>query len=289
MGENDCLNTERLAFLMRTSRLPRLAALALTGAGLSIGGVILQQIVRNKFVEPATTGGLDAAKLGLLVALTLVPGLGLAGSAGFAFLFAFAAGLVYVAIIARMRLPSTLLVPVIGLMYGGVLSGIAEFFAYRTNTMQTMQGWMLGDFSKIVEGNYEILYITVPAVSAAYLFARRFTVVGLGPGIAESLGLNYAATVAFGLALVAVTASVTVIAVGAVPFVGLIIPNLIALRHGDNLVRTLPLVALAGANFLIACDIFGRLVIYPFEVPIALTTGAVGGVTFLALIARRNR
>lgn len=58
---------------LTASRLPRLAALVLTGVGLSVCGVILQHIVRNKFVEPATSGGLDAAKLGILVALTVAP------------------------------------------------------------------------------------------------------------------------------------------------------------------------------------------------------------------------
>ena len=79
------------------------------------------------------------------------------------------------------------------------------------------------------------------------------------------------------------------ISVGAIPFVGLVIPNLVALRYGDNLGRTLPIVALSGASLLLACDILGRVLIYPFEVPIGLTAGSVGGVLFLALIIWRQR
>ena len=107
--------------------------------------------------------------------------------------------------------------------------------------------------------------------------------------MATSLGLNYAATVALGLMLVAVTVAATVITVGAIPFVGLAIPNLVALRYGDNLGRTLPIVALCGASLLLACDIAGRLLIYPFEVPIGLTAGGVGGLLFLMLIIRGRR
>ncbi|MGE8347688.1 ABC transporter permease [Pseudomonas helleri] len=271
------------------SRLPRLAALVLTGVGLAVCGVILQHIVRNKFVEPGTTGGLDAAKLGILVSLALAPAAGAPARMLFALVFCFAAGLIFVLVIRRIQFKSTVLVPVIGLMYGGVLSAFAEFYAYRNNIMQSMQGWLLGDFSRVVQGSYEIIYLILPIVALTYLYAHRFTVVGMGEGMATSLGLNYPATVVLGLLLVAVTVSATVITVGAIPFVGLVIPNLVALRYGDNLARTLPIVALGGACLLFVCDILGRLIIYPFEVPIGLTAGSVGGVLFLALIIWRHR
>ena len=271
------------------SRLPRLAALVLTGVGLAVCGVILQHIVRNKFVEPGTTGGLDAAKLGILVSLALAPAAGAPARMLFALVFCFAAGLIFVWVIRRIQFKSTVLVPVIGLMYGGVLSAFAEFYAYRNNIMQSMQGWLLGDFSRVVQGSYEIIYLILPIVALTYLYAHRFTVVGMGEGMATSLGLNYSATVVLGLLLVAVTVSATVITVGAIPFVGLVIPNLVALRYGDNLARTLPIVALGGACLLLVCDILGRLIIYPFEVPIGLTAGSVGGVLFLVLIIWRHR
>ncbi|HCN62187.1 MAG TPA: iron ABC transporter permease [Pseudomonas sp.] len=271
------------------SRLPRLAALVLTGVGLAVCGVILQHIVRNKFVEPGTTGGLDAAKLGILVSLALAPAAGAPARMLFALVFCFAAGLIFVLVIRRIQFKSTVLVPVIGLMYGGVLSAFAEFYAYRNNIMQSMQGWLLGDFSRVVQGSYEIIYLILPIVALTYLYAHRFTVVGMGEGMATSLGLNYPATVVLGLLLVAVTVSATVITVGAIPFVGLVIPNLVALRYGDNLARTLPIVALGGACLLLVCDILGRLIIYPFEVPIGLTAGSVGGVLFLVLIIWRHR
>ncbi|WP_025129118.1 ABC transporter permease [Pseudomonas sp. PH1b] len=274
---------------LTASRLPRLAALVLTGIGLAVCGVILQHIVRNKFVEPGTTGGLDAAKLGILASLVLAPTAGTLGRMLFALLFCFVAGLLFVLIIRRIRFKSAVLVPVIGLMYGGVLSAIAEFYAYRNNIMQSMQGWLLGDFSRVVQGNYEIIYLILPIVGLTYLYAHRFTVLGMGEDLASSLGLNYGATVALGLLLVAVTVAATVITVGSIPFVGLVIPNLVALRYGDNLGRTLPIVALSGASLLLVCDILGRLLIYPFEVPIGLTAGSVGGVLFLALIFWRQR
>ena len=288
--EIDLLSLDSDAWLTLTaSRLPRLAALVLTGVGLAVCGVILQHLLRNKFVEPGTTGGLDAAKLGILVSLGVAPAASASVRMLFAMLCCFAASLVFLAIIRRLRFQNTLLVPVIGLMYGGVLSAIAEFYAYRHNILQSMQGWLLGDFSKVVQGNYEIIYLILPIVALAYLYAQRFTVMGMGEGMATSLGLNYAATAALGLLLVAVTVAATVITIGSIPFVGLVIPNLVALYYGENLSRTLPIVALGGAALLLACDILGRLLIFPFEVPIGLTAGIVGGGLFLALLVWRQR
>ncbi|EFI60908.1 MULTISPECIES: ABC transporter permease [Comamonas] len=287
---SDLLSFSGDAWLTLTaSRLPRLAALVLTGAGLSVCGVILQHIVRNKFVEPGTTGGLDAAKLGILVALTVMPAAGTLSRMLFALVFCLMASLLFIAVIRRIQFRNLVLVPVVGLMYGSVLTSIAEFYAYSHNILQSMQGWLLGDFSRVVQGHYEILYLIFPVVMLAYLYAHRFTVLGMGEDIATSLGLGYAATAIIGLVLVALTISATVIAVGAIPFVGLVVPQLVAMRCGENLRRTLPLVALGGASLLLACDIAGRLMMYPFEVPIGLTAGAVGGVMFLALIVRGLR
>jgi len=252
-------------------------------------GVILQHLVRNRFVEPGTTGTLDAAKLGILVSLVALPASGMLTRMLFALGFCLAASGLFVAAIARLRFKNTVLVPVIGLMYGSVLSAVAEFYAWHRNILQSMQGWLLGDFSRVVQGHYEGIYVLLPVVALAFFYAQRFTVLGMGREMATSLGLGYAATVALGLILVAVTVAATVITVGAIPFVGLVVPNLVALRYGEHLAHTLPIVALGGASLLLACDVAGRLLIYPFEVPAGLSAGVVGGVLFLVLLGRMLR
>lgn len=284
---NGLLSMSSEAWLTLTaSRIPRLIAIILTGIGLSVCGVILQHIVRNRFVEPGTTGGLDAAKLGILVSLTLIPAASTLSKMLFAMLFCLIASLLYIVIIRQIRFKNTVLVPVIGLMYGGILTALAEFYAYQNNIMQSMQTWLMGDFSRVIQGHYEIIYFILPIILLTYIFAHRFTVLGMGQDMASSLGLNYATMTAIGLLLVAVTVSATVITVGAIPFVGLVIPNLVALKYGENLAKTLPIVALAGASLLLLCDIVGRSILYPFEVPIGLTAGGAGGVIFLLLILR---
>ncbi|WP_323778690.1 ABC transporter permease [Leisingera sp.] len=281
--------TSEQLLILTASRLPRLAALVLTGVGLAVSGVLLQLILRNRFAEPATTGGMEAAKLGILCAITVLPASGPLLRMGFAIAFCLAASLFFVALLQRLRFQDTILVPVIGLMFGGILGAIAEFFALSQNNLQSMQSWMLGDFSRVVQGNYELIYLILPVVLLTYVFAQRFTLAAMGRDLAESLGLRYRRMVLLALLLVSATVSASVITVGTVPFVGLVVPNLVAIWHGDNLRQTLPAVALTGAVLLLACDIFGRVVIYPYEVPIGLTVGAIGGLIFLLLILRVRR
>ena len=271
------------------SRLPRLVALILTGAGLAMCGVILQHIVRNRFVEPGTTGGLDAAKLGILVSIVMLPNSDKLERMIFAVVFCFAAGLIYIAIVRKIKFSNSALVPVIGLMFGSVLSAIAEFYAYQNNVLQSMSGWLMGDFSKVVQEHYEIIYLILPTTLLTYFYANKFTVMGMGEDAASNLGINFATTAALGLMLVSVTVAVTVVTVGAIHFVGLVIPNLVALKYGDHLKNTLPIVALGGASLLIFCDVISRLVVFPFEVPIGLTASAIGGTLFLVLLLKGAR
>ena len=273
-------------FTVLTSRIPRLFSLILAGAGLAVCGVILQQVVQNKFAEPATTGGLDAAKLGVLIAVIQWPEFGIQGKALSALLFCLLTSTFFVLFLRQVRIKSTILVPVLGLMYGSVLSAVANFYAYQNNLMQNMQAWLLGDFSKVIQGNYEVLYFILPIVIIAYVFAQRFSIIGMGESVATSLGLNYFAMMSIALFIVSLCVATIMVTVGSLPFVGLVIPNLVAIRYGDNIQKTLPLSALYGALFLIICDIIGRLIIYPFEIPIGLTSGCIGGLLFLLILKK---
>lgn len=274
--------------LISISRIPRTAALILAGVGMSISGVIMQQMTQNKFVAPTTAGTLEAAKMGLLIFLIFIPTAGSALKMLFAFLFTFVASLVFLTIVRKIRYRNVVFVPLVGLMFGGIIGSISTFFAVRMNIVQDTNAWMMGDFSGILQGRYELIYLSLPAIVITYLYANKFTVVGMGEDFSKNLGLNYTAIMNIGLFCVSLTVSAVVITAGAIPFLGLIVPNVVSLLFGDNLKKTLPLVALSGAIFLLLCDIVGRLVIYPYEVPIGVTVSIIGAVIFLILILRRR-
>lgn len=274
--------------LFSISRIPRTVALVLAGVGLSVSGLIMQQMTQNKFVSPTTAGTLEATKMGLLAALILIPSVGFMGKMVFAFLFTFLASLLFLKIVQKIRFRNVVFVPLVGLMFGGILNSISTFFAVRMNIVQDTNAWMMGDFSSVLQGRYELIYLSLPAVIITYLYANKFTIVGMGEDFSKNLGLNYRTVMQIGLFCVSLTVSTVVITAGAIPFLGLVIPNIVSMMYGDNVRKTLPLIALFGAVFLLVCDIVGRIVIYPFEIPIGMMVGIVGGVVFLILLLRKK-
>lgn len=272
--------------LFLISRIPRLVAILLAGAGMSIAGLIMQSLSRNKFVSPTTAGTLDAAKLGVLISMMFFSNVTYFQKISFAFIFALAGTFLFMQILGRIKFKDAIFIPLIGLMFGNILSSITTFFAYKADIIQNISAWLQGDFSLLMKGRYELLYISVPVLIIAYVYANRFTVAGMGEDFAKNLGLSYKFVVNLGLVLVALVSTTVVLTVGIIPFLGLIIPNIISLFKGDNLAKTLPHTALLGMSFLLFCDILGRILIFPYEIPISMTVGVIGSAIFLIMLFR---
>lgn len=278
--------TESQQQVMWASRVPRLMSIIIAGASLSIAGLIMQQLSRNKFVSPTTAGTMDSAGLGILVALLVFPAAGLVHKTLVAFIFALAGTFLFMKILDRVRFKDAIFIPLVGLMFGGIVGSITTFFAYKHDLIQTIGTWMHGDFSVVLRGRYELLYVSVPLVILAIIFADRFTLAGMGEDFARNLGLNYKHIVNFGLTIVALISAVVVLTVGMLPFLGLIIPNIISIFRGDNLRKSIIHTALLGAVFVLVCDIAGRLIIYPYEISIGMMVGVIGSGVFLILLLR---
>lgn len=272
--------------LLLASRIPRLLSVLLVGAGLAVAGLILQSLMRNRFASPGTAATVDGARFGFVISVLAIPHAPVLVRTVAATAAALGATGLFVFLIGRVRYHTVVIVPLLGLILGSVLDAGAEALAYRFDLVQTVSSWLVGDFSMIVQGRYEILLVSVPLVVLAYRFSRRITVAGLGAEVAGGLGLDYRATMVVAVLLVSTITAVAVVIGGDIPFVGLIVPNLVSLARGDNVHRTLPETALLGAAFLLATDVLSRVVIHPYEVPIGLTVGVVGSGAFLILLLK---
>lgn len=270
------------------SRVPRLVSILLAGLGMSICGLIMQQVSRNKFVSPTTGATIDSAQLGLVFAMLIIPSTGLAGKMIASFAFALAGTFIFMKILKSLKFKNAVFVPLIGIMFGNIIGSATTFIAYKYNLMQDITAWMQGNFSMIIKGNYEMLYITIPCIIMAYIYANKFTIAGMGEDFATNLGLNYNKVVNLGLMIVAIVTVCVVITAGSIPFIGLIVPNIVSMYKGDNLKDSIWNTGLFGAIFVLVCDIFSRTVIYPYEIPIGLTVGAIGSIIFLFMILRRG-
>jgi len=278
----------RANLVLLVSRVPRTIAIILVGMSMGVAGMLMQMLSRNKFVSPSTAGTLEAASLGILVVTMFAPNSSVFFKILISSLFALAGTALLLAILRRVPLRSPLVVPLLGIMLGGVIAAFTTFLAYRYNFLQSLAAWTNGDFSRVLRGRYELLWLSGGLTLLAYIAADRFTVAGMGEAFTKNLGVNYGRIVALGLTIVSLITAVNVVTVGAIPFIGLVVPNVVSMLIGDNVRRAIPWLAVFGAGFVLACDILGRTLRYPFEIPIGTVIGFVGGALFLAMLLRRS-
>ncbi|RKL66401.1 iron ABC transporter permease [Salipaludibacillus neizhouensis] len=281
--------TDQQSHIFWTSRIPRLVSIIIAGTGMSIAGLIMQQLTRNKFVSPTTAGTMDSARLGILVSMMVFASAGPITRLLVAMAFAIAGTFLFMKILDKVKFKDPIFIPLVGLMFGNIIGSITTFFAYKYDLIQNMSAWLQGNFATTMSGNYETLYIAVPLVFLSYMFANRFTLAGMGEDFSKNLGLNYRQVVNLGLIIVAIITSTVVITVGMIPFLGLVVPNIVTIFRGDNIRKNLPHTAALGAVFVLICDMLGRIIIFPYEIPIGLTVGVIGSGLFLFLLLRRKK
>jgi iron complex transport system permease protein len=269
------------------SRLPRLLAILCTGIGMSTAGLIMQQLCMNKFVSPTTGATISSAQFGILLALLFLPNSTLWGRAVFSFAFAILGTWVFVWFIQRIPFKDVVMVPLVGIMFGNVIGGITNYLAYKYEMTQALSTWLVGHFSMVLRGRYEIVWLTVPLVALAFLFANHFNIVGMGKDFSQNLGVPYNFVLFLGLTIAAMVTASIIVVVGSVSYIGLIVPNLVAMFKGDKIRGTLADTALFGAIFVLVCDMVGRVVVFPYELPIELIIGILGSLLFVALLLYR--
>lgn len=273
--------------VLMESRLPRTLAILLTGAALSVAGMVLQALVRNRFVGPDTVGTAESAALGLLIITLLAPGAPIWVKMAVASLSAMAGTALFIALIRRLPPREVMLVPIAGIVLSGVIGAVMTYIAWQADMIQYVTSWlMVGEFSGVVAGRYEILWIAGAAAALAWFAADRFAILALGDNVATGLGLGTRGVMRLGLFTVALVSAMVVTTVGMIPFIGLVVPNIVSRLMGDNLRESLPVVAATGATLLLACDLIGRLIRYPFEIPVGTVMGFVGAGIFLWLLYR---
>lgn len=279
-------STEQIELFL-ISRLPRLLAILCTGMGMSVAGLIMQQLCMNKFVSPTTGATLSSARFGILLALLFMPNSTIMGRALFSFVFAVLGTWIFVWFIQRIQFKDTVMVPLVGIMFGNIISGVTSFLAYRYEMTQALSSWEVGHFSMVLRGRYEIVYLVLPLLVISFIYANHFNIVGMGKEFSRNLGVHYNLVLFGGLTIAAVITASIVSIVGSISYIGLIVPNIVAMFKGDKIRGTLTDTALFGALFVLICDVIARMAIHPYELPIELIIGIVGSVLFIAMLLRR--
>lgn len=288
-GQYDVFGADDGAAMFGITRLPRTIALVLAGAAMAVSGLVMQLLTQNRFVEPSTTGTTEWAGLGLLIVMAVAPTSSILVKMIGAVVFPFLGTVVFFLFLRRVTLRSSLIVPIIGIMLGAVVSAISTFFALMTDMLQQLGIWFMGSFTAVYKGQYEVLWIVLLVLVAVYIYADRLTVVGLGEDVATNVGLNYNRMLLMGTGLIAIATGVVTVVVGSLPFLGLIVPNIVSMVRGDDLRSNVPWVCLLGIGIVTVCDLVGRVIIAPFEMPVSVILGVIGAIVFIIMIVRSTR
>lgn len=288
-GQYDVFGADDGAAMFGITRLPRTIALVLAGAAMAVSGLVMQLLTQNRFVEPSTTGTTEWAGLGLLVVMAVAPTASILTKMIGAVVFSFLGTVVFFLFLRRVTLRSSLIVPIIGIMLGAVVSAVSTFFALMTDMLQQLGIWFMGSFTAVYKGQYEVLWIVLLVLVTVYIYADRLTVVGLGEDVATNVGLNYNRMLLLGTGLIAIATGVVTVVVGSLPFLGLIVPNIVSMVRGDDLRSNVPWVCLLGIGIVTVCDLVGRVIIAPFEMPVSVILGVIGAIVFIIMIVRSTR
>lgn len=271
------------------TRVPRTAALMLTGAAMSMSGLVTQLITQNRLVEPTTTGTIEWAGLGLVFVYLAFPAPSLMLRMAGAILFSFIGTMIFFFFLRRVKLRSSLIVPIIGMMLGAVISAVSTFIGLVFQMTQSIENWFVGSFAPVQIGRYEYLWLIVIVNIVIFIYADRLTLAGLGEDVATSLGVNYNRIVLLGTGLISAAVGIVAAVIGNLPFLGLIVPNIVSMYRGDDLKSNLPWVCVLGMGAITLCDIISRTIIMPFEVPVSLILGTVGAVIFIVILLKQRK
>lgn len=273
-------------------RLPRSLVAAACGAGLALSGVVLQALVRNALADPyllgvsagAGTGAVAVSLLGLGGGLV---GLSLGAFGGAALAFALVAAL------ARAAGGGAAQLVLAGIAGSQLFNALTSFFIAKSANAEQMRGlmfWLMGNLSGV---RWPDVSLAAPVAIAGFLVcmaqARTMDAFAFGASSAASLGINVRRVQIVLIGAVTLMTATMVSLVGAIGFVGLVIPHAMRLLVGPRHALLVPAAALAGAVFLVAADIASRRLIPGQVVPIGVVTALVGAPGFAILLIRKRR
>lgn len=279
-------NSYQMIFI---TRIPRTLALMLAAVAMSLSGIVMQLISQNKLVEPTTTGTIEWAGLGLVLVYILIPSPSLLQRMTGAIIASFIGSMVFFYLLRNIKLKSSLFVPIVGIMLGAVISAVSTFIGLEFNMTQVIEVWFQGSFAPVQRGRYEYLFVIILITIAIYRYADKLTIAGLGEDITTNLGLNYNQIILRANILIAIACGIVAAVIGNLPFLGLIVPNLVSLYRGDDLRANIPWVCLVSMIVMLVADILSRIIIAPFELPVSLILGSAGSIIFIIILLNQRR
>jgi len=274
-------------------RLPRMLLGLAMGGALGLAGTLLQGMFKNPLVEPYTLGISGGASLGICVNILFklhahigIIAYPLSGFAGAALVIFLVYGLNrHTRHIKSNRMLLT------GVMISYVASSLVMLLMAlaQTDDLQSIVLWIMGSLD---EPDMDLISLALGGSLAglvlSYFFCLDLNGLMLGEEEAAGLGVNTARTKKGVFFIASFLTGLSVSVAGVIMFVGLIVPHFMRMVTGPDHRILLVSSYLAGAVFLILCDVLARIIIAPLELPVGVITGIIGGVVFIWAISRKK-
>lgn len=270
-------------------RLPRVLTAAAVGAGLALGGAVMQAVTRNALADPYLLGLSSGASVGAVAALLIGAHFFLPVAAFIGALIALASTLLLARFAGGLTPARTVLAGVAVSALGGALTSLLIFWNASGDSYRDILSWLMGSlsgsqWSSVAIAISALVLVGVPVVAGSgILDAFAF-----GDSSAMALGINVNFVRWAMLTGVALLTGALVAVSGAIGFIGLVLPHAVRLLSGPGYRSLVPLSALVGALFLVWADTAARTVFDPRELPVGIVTALIGAPVFALILARRK-
>lgn len=272
-------------------RLPRVLMAALVGASLAVCGTVLQAVTRNALADPYLLGVSSGASAGAVAVVVLGVGAGTLGVTGGALVGALLSFGLLLALLRRTGLDSVRIV-LTGVVVGQLFTALTSLVLMASadaDTTRAVTHWLLGSMAPARWDAVVVCAVVTPlGLAVAWLCSNSLDALAFGADTAASLGIDVRRTRMLLLVVTAVLTAVAVATVGAIGFVGLIVPHGVRFLAGPRHRVLLPCAALAGAVFLVWTDALARAAFAPRELPVGVLTALLGVPLFLLVLRRRG-
>lgn len=273
--------------IIRVVRLPRIFISLLTGAMLAVSGVLLQAVMKNPLADPGIIGISAGTNFMSTLVLTLYPTLFLSAP-----LFGLLGGLIACALVYAFSYrkgfePKQMILA--GIAINALFEALSEVVSYM-NSSSMMSG--LAGTTQTTKSWSTVGLMTVYGViglGLAITLAKKCDLLGLGEKNAASLGMNVNLQRVIISGVAVLLAIIPTSQIGMISFVGLVVPHLSRLLVGEGHKILIPFSALLGGALLLLANFLGRILIYPFEIPIGVMMSLLGAPFFLYMLRKGKK
>ena len=270
-------------------RFPRIFIAMLGGAATAVSGVLLQAVMKNPLADPGIIGVSSGASLVAVIVTAFFPSLFFLTP-----MLAFIGGLIAFMLVYSLSWNgglSPLRIILVGVAVNALCTGLMSAFNSATGSSYTgVASIVNANITQKTWDDFQTLAVyAVIGLVASFFVTNQCNLLSLEDKTARSLGMNVTRSRIVISVIAVLLASISTAVVGAISFLGLIVPHIARLLVGSNHKVLVPYSILLGAFTLLLADTIGRTVASPYEISAAVVMSVIGGPFFIFLLRRSKQ